>query len=172
MRVVEDSVTALSCTFGSCMFESCTFGSCMFESCTSRRSCATAQELSNTTNYKFTRTVHPHVMSDTASEQTVELPVWVIKESLFEFDALIERTGGPDGEPSNTPLAEADRRLKTRETDTENDSVSSARSIIANVADERNGGVGHDVDPLTDRTFRARNALATALDQSVESTDG
>ncbi|MDL0127043.1 hypothetical protein [Halobacterium salinarum] len=100
----------------------------------------------------------------------VEIPAWVASEALQEFDVLIKRTGGDDPQDGEavTPLALVQQRLE--ELDGEGIDEYTLRQVqqhVQGVAEERGVQLG-DVDPLTGRTFEARDALESALEEPIE----
>jgi len=97
----------------------------------------------------------------------VEIPAWVASEALQELKFLIKRTGG--GDPTEgeavTPLSLLQARLD--DLDGEGIDEFTLRQVqqhLHGVAEQRGVQLG-DVDPLTSRTFEARDVLETALDE-------
>jgi len=111
-------------------------------------------------------------MPDDVDDTTVEIPAWVAREALQEFDFLIKRTGGGDasvGHDAVTPLALLRQRLASLE-DAEGIDAFTLRHVrqhLLGVASER-GVELSDADPLTDRTFQARDELEDALEVAFE----
>lgn len=105
-------------------------------------------------------------MSD--DEEIVEVPKWVARESLRELEIAIERTGGGDvgADGANSPLYEAQQRVLNAAPGevTSAEFWNAVLEAFGAVAEER-GVQMDDVDPLTDRTFQARNELQDILGQ-------
>lgn len=109
-------------------------------------------------------------MSD--DEGNVEVPKWVLRECLRELEHAIERTGGedPGWDGANSPLSEARSRVMNAAPGEAASAEfwASVLDAFDDIAEER-GVQMDDVDPLTDRTFRARNELQDILEAADDS---
>lgn len=103
-------------------------------------------------------------------DETVRVPAWAAREARDELAIAIDRTGGADAGAAgaNTPLAEA--RDRVADADIDDHARGFVLGLIETVAADRSVDLS-DSDPLTSRTFRARDAFDDALERQLEEVD-
>ena len=93
----------------------------------------------------------------------VRVPCEAAEVARDELDSLINKSDAlEEGSLAMTPLARARKRI-AEQLDCDDDHVVQALDIIDQVGEET-GAETSSVDPLTDATFRARDAFAAALE--------